>query len=222
MEKATFDQAQHLLLLGEQADLDCEQWQTVFGLGVLADIFEAVKSGKQIDREVVRKALGLDILFEFVDTAVIPATCKFVARDKFVVDASDKVGVKIAWLVSNFEEWFLDKIEEPAGESELCCHGLLKPSLDGPIIAELGGESKKVETTLAELFSLLKKQGNGEDGVLLTNGYANIFYSRDINGELRAVSVCWRGVGWSVHACSVERPYRWRVGDRVFSRNSSS
>ena len=37
-------------------------------------------------------------LFEFVDTVVIPATGKVVARDKIIVDTSEKVEVKIAWL----------------------------------------------------------------------------------------------------------------------------
>ena len=63
----------------------------------------------------------------------------------------------------------------------------------------------------------MERQSNGD---LLTNGYANIFYVRDVNGELRAVFVGWGGVGWSVRAYSVGDPDAWRGGDRVFSRNS--
>ena len=59
-------------------------------------------------------------------------------------------------------------------------------SVDGPILAELGGEAK-AETTLTEVYSLMEAQKNGENGPLLTNGYANIFYVRDVNGALRAV-----------------------------------
>ena len=43
-----------------------------------------------------------------------------------------------------------------------------------------------VETTLAQLYALLERQGRGEDGVLLVNGAANIFYIRDINRVLRS------------------------------------
>jgi hypothetical protein len=91
--------------------------------------------------------------------------------------------------------------------------------VDGPIIAELGGEEKS-ETTLSEMFSLMEKQGKGEDGVLLNNGYANIFYIRDLAGVLRAVGVRWGGGGWGVGADSVGGPDRWDGGYRVFSRNS--
>jgi hypothetical protein len=91
--------------------------------------------------------------------------------------------------------------------------------VDGPIINELGGEAK-AETTLSEMFSLMEKQKNGESGVLLNNGYANIFYIRDQNGVLRAVGVDWDDGGWYVGAYSVEDPGGWRVGRQVFSRNS--
>jgi hypothetical protein len=98
---------------------------------------------------------------------------------------------------------------------------LLKVSvMDGPIIAELGGADKS-ETTLSEMFFLMEKQGKGEDGVLLNNGYdANIFYVKDTAGVLRAVYVGWRGDGWSVDADSVGVPGRWDDGFQVFSRNA--
>ena len=70
------------------------------------------------------------------------------------------------------------------------------------------------------VWDLLRLQSNGEGGVLLTNGYANIFYVRDTNGELRAVHVYWyAGYGdWRVHARSVGYPGAWDAGIRVFSR----
>ena len=67
----------------------------------------------------------------------------------------------------------------------------------------------------------MEKQGNkGEDGILLNNGYANIFYIKDQNGVLRPVGVYWCDDGWLVSAYSVGRPSRWDAGGRVFSRNS--
>jgi hypothetical protein len=66
----------------------------------------------------------------------------------------------------------------------------------------------------------MEKQKNGEGGVLLNNGYANIFYIRDQNRVLRAVGVNWHVDGWNVLADSVEHPRRWNDGDQVFSRNS--
>lgn len=97
---------------------------------------------------------------------------------------------------------------------------LLKSSVDGPIIKELGGEAK-AETTLTEMFSLMEKQKDGGDGVLLNNGCANIFYIRDKNGVLRAVSVLWFDDGWYVPADSVVYTNEWRAERRVFSRNKN-
>ena len=59
-----------------------------------------------------------------------------------------------------------------------------------------------------------------KNGPLLTNGYANIFYVRDANGVLRAVSVYWYDGGWDEYAVGVAHPNTWFDGRRVFSRNS--
>lgn len=94
---------------------------------------------------------------------------------------------------------------------------LLKSSVDGPILAELGDAQ---ETALAQVYALMERQPKGESGALLTNGYANIFYIRDVNGTLRAVNVDSGSDGWGVFARSVDYPLRWRGDRRVFSRNS--
>jgi hypothetical protein len=162
-------------------------------------------------------------IFELVSTVVVSATTsKFVAKDKFVVNTKRNAPVKISAVWDNFTSWFLSgegKTEDPISEQTLRYHKLRKSSVDGPIITELGGEEKS-ETTLTEMFSLMEKQKNGEGGVLLNNGYANIFYIRDQNRVLRAVYVRWSDDGWNVNAFSVERPDGWDDGHRVFSRNS--
>ena len=162
-------------------------------------------------------------ILELISTIKVNATTsKFVAKEKFVRDTGRKAKVKISYLGDNFTSWFLNgdgKIEDPISEQTLCCHKLREFSVDGPIITELGGEAK-AETTLSEMFSLMEEQGKGEDGVLLNNGYANIFYVKDRSGVLRAVHVYWDVDGWDVSARSVERPFRWHDGRQVFSRNS--
>ncbi len=178
-------------------------------------------------QEVLKKALcppnPTPSILEFISTIVIPATTgKFVAREKFVRDTGRKAKVKISYLGDNFTEWFLSdsgKTEDPISEQTLRYSKLRKASVDGPIIAELGG-AEKSETTLSEMFALMEKQGKGEDGVLLNNGYANIFYIKDQNGVLRTVVVIWIDVGWDVDADSVGDPGSWRDGRQVFSRNS--
>jgi hypothetical protein len=75
-----------------------------------------------------------------------------------------------------------------------------------------------VETTLAQVFALLEKQGKGEEGVLLVNGFSNIFYIRDINDVLRSVHVMCSSDGWLLYVQPAERPHRWNDGYQVFSQ----
>ncbi|MHB8903723.1 MAG: hypothetical protein ACYC40_01285 [Patescibacteria group bacterium] len=160
------------------------------------------------------------ILSAIISTFVVSATTiKFVAKGKFVVNTSKKAEVKISFLGDNFINWFLGKTEDPFVGSTVYGRKLNKGSVDGPILAELGGQ-EKAETTLTEIYAMMGRQPNGESGELLNNGYANIFYVRDIDSILRAVRVRWSGDGWSVRAYSVEFPHDWLAGSCVFSRNS--
>ena len=161
-----------------------------------------------------------ELLLEPIGTVIVLATTeKFVAREKFILDTGLKAKVKISYLGDKFKGWFGEKVEDPIGEQTLRYGKLRKASVDAPIIAELGGEEKS-ETTLSETYHLMAKQPNGEKGVLLNNGRANLFYIKDQNGTLRTVFVFWDGVGWYVHALSVLDPDTWHDGRQVFSRNS--
>ncbi len=215
---ATLKQAEKILSLF--SDTPTDQLQDVLGSGFLADLRDG--NIANVNRDEFRQLLGLRLLkpalLRFIGEVNIPATTeKFVTRDKFVADTGKNVPVKISYLGNNFRNWFLDKTEDPMAETTLRYAELTESSVDGPILAELGNTA---ETTLAEIFQLMLNQPNGEDGVLLTNGYANIFYVRDVNGELRAVGVGWGGGGWCVHASSVANPDEWGDGSRVFSCNS--
>lgn len=154
-------------------------------------------------------------ILDFIGTVTVPATTKrFVAGDRFVINTGTNAPVKISWIGENFQNWFLGTTEEPVDEQKLSYHKLLKSSLDGLILAELGGQ-KVAETTLSAIFHLMSLQPNGQKGVLLTNGYTNIFY---VGG--RAVCCRWDGDGWDVNASEVTNPFRWSADYRVFSRNS--
>lgn len=178
--------------------------------------------GTETARRMLRQ--GFKIVFttimNWLGNIVLPATTKkFVAREKFVINTTDDTKTKMSYMDGDFKNWFLGKTEESAGEVNLRYGGLTEPTNSRKIIEDLGGEEKS-ETTLTEMFSLMEKQGQGEEGVLLINGWANIFYIKDSSGVLRAVYVRWRGDGWDVGALFVGRPHGWRVGSQVFSRNS--
>lgn len=159
-------------------------------------------------------------LLVLVGTVLVTATTeKFVAKDNFVVNIEADAKVKISYMGENFKTWFIDKVEEPIQDGVLRYQKLARKSVDGPIITELGGKAK-AETTLTEMFSVMRLQGSGEDGALHTNGNLNIFYIRDQNSVLRTVYVYWFDGGWGVGASAVEDPRGWNDGRQVFSRNS--
>lgn len=167
---------------------------------------------KQVAEKVAEK------LLDWIGTITVSATTfKFIARDKFVVNTSDSAEVKISYLGENFKRWFLGKIEGPITEQTLRYAKLRMNSKDPGIITELGGDAK-AETTLTEMFAVLKRQGHGTSGVLLTNGWANISYVCDQGGVLRTVDAYWYGGGWNVNASGVSNPHAWSEGSQVFSR----
>lgn len=153
---------------------------------------------------------------EFINTVNIPALPKFVACDHFKVDRSDEAEVRVSFLGDDFKAWFKRKVEEAKGDpSSLNCYTLERETTDIPIITELGGEAK-AETTLAEIWYLMKCQPNGE--VTLSMSYPNIFYAYDADNVLQAVGVQRNFGGWCVYATSVGRSFE-RIGrHQVFSR----
>lgn len=94
-----------------------------------------------------------------------PVAIKFVAADYF--KEGNTAGVKFSDFGNNFVSTFLGKVEMAGGPITIVAHELTQNSLDAPIIAELGDRHK---TTLKAFWELLKKQPQGEDGVLLTDG----------------------------------------------------
>lgn len=197
-------------------------------LGTVCDLLEKmadpewVEATKRFLRKenpwpVIQKIIS-DLL-ELIVTVNLPAVDSFRARDHFKVDTSGEV--RIGWIGDNFCQVFLSgdgRVETDVPEATLNVYRLLKSSLDGPIIAELGEQI--AEITLAQMFELLKRQGCGQQGVLITNGYTNVFYVRDAKGVLWAVGCLWVSGcgGWDVFAYSITDPDRWSGGLQVVSR----
>lgn len=170
-------------------------------------------------------------LLKFIGTVMIPAmTEDFIAKDKFAVNTSDDAEVKISGRGSNFDKWFLSRIEKIVGEISLRCGKLLRPSIDGPIISECGG-SNKVAATLFSIWYLMRTDKLDkklwhifyiEDDILFPEDEALTYVNtKGIKCVLRAVYCGWGGAGWFLLASSVDDPRGWSAGLPVFSRNSS-
>ena len=170
------------------------------------------------DELVLSEAVMKKLLERLSATIASPSVKDFTAKEHFVVDTSKKAKVKISYLGDNLKKHFLPKVEksEVAAE-ELAVNKLLEYAYDPAIITALGGEAK-VEISLGQFFAAFAKQPNGEKGALLTNGYANVGYVRDINGVLWAIRGRWDDDGWHFGALSLDNPSRWNDGLQFLSR----
>lgn len=191
----------------DEARLDRVSAQKLYGKG------GAYKAGI---KKLIAELTASDLL-KSITTVVLPATDTFITKDFFKEDRDGEAG--IGWLGSNFKRYFLGKIEEAVPETTLRTHQLVKVSVDKPIIAELGGE-ETVETMLSQMYKMMKRQVHGEKGDLLVNFSANIFYVKDIDGQLWSINCNWDSGDryWGVEAYSLADPYAWRDGSQIISR----
>ncbi|MDP3881014.1 MAG: hypothetical protein Q8Q32_02440 [bacterium] len=126
--------------------------------------------------------------------------------------------LKIAFLSDHFRAAFSGKEEQVTGEKPQA-FSMPRTMTDSAIIADLGGV-RATEISLSQVWEMLLRQPKGEEGLLLTNGVANIFYVRDAQGMMRAVRATWYDVGWHVGAAGLDF-YHWRDGHHVFSSRLS-
>ena len=140
------------------------------------------------------------------------------------MNGRNKLGNAVIQILDNFKLWFLGKVEPSFGGSNLKAHNLKKNITNISLMLAIGDSHKETETTLTEMFSLMKKQCNGKRGTLLTNGKANIFYINNANYWICSVCCRWDDGGWSCDAYSmtVDKDDEWLAGSRVFSRSPLS
>jgi hypothetical protein len=72
-------------------------------------------------------------------------------------------------------------------------------------------------STLEDIAGLIEAQPNGKSGLLLNNGYANIFYVEGKNGEVFAVDVDWDSGyrEWSVDGWQLGEVGDWNADFQV-------
>lgn len=163
-------------------------------------------------------------ILEFVGEVTVPRVLgSFIAKKEFVHNITPDAPLRISYIGCNFAEWFLvgdQAIDVLVNEQILRYVKLRRGSMSGPIVIELGGETK-AEIALVEMFSLMKLQKSGGNGRLLDDRDFNIFHIRDESAILRAVGVRWFLDGWLIDAFPIENPHVWRAACRVFYRRSS-
>src|SRR3989344_8703614 len=222
MNNATRAQGmQHLKLIEDQG-LDLKE-SDVLNL-YLPALAGAIKRRKIPPVAEFRKLVGLGVLERLPLEVSIPAlTEPFDPKDKFGVDISETATIKISGLGSNFESWMLTEVLEARGGYGLEPHILTSDANDEDILQD--AERDDVDTDPAAIHYLVAQQPKGEEGTLLNDGKANIFYvprkieeQGKMHAVRRVVYVGWSGSGWYFSAGPVPNECRWSAGNRVFFR----
>lgn len=153
-----------------------------------------------------------------------PATVPAVKAFTLNKDALKQANIGYTW--GYFDDEMLGMEVGEVGAGVIAVAELLKNSVDGPIMAEIGED--QVEIHLGHWFALICAQAQGhksEPGPLFVDGRANIAYfkGKGKNAKRRAVRFDWSSGDrcWSVGATSAENPDPWRDGNQVLSRGLS-
>lgn len=214
---------QHLKLIDDQG-LDRNESETLnLYLSALA---AGIRLRKIPPVAKFRQFVGLGVLERLSLEVAVPALTEvFDPKDKFNEDMSETAAVRISGKGSNFESWVLTAAVEARAGYVLEPHTLISDASDADILQD--AERDDVDTDPAAIHHLVAQQPKGEEGPLLSDGKANIFYVQrkveeqgKIQSVRRVVGVRWRGRGWRFDAGPVPNAYGWRAGDRVFFRKS--
>lgn len=188
------------------------------------DIFEALKTGSNLIPEFAkmvvetanrRKRLSLEYLKLITGNIAVKT-------DSFSKDSFFKNGPMKLYFWESFKDQIFKVIPDsiPGFEGLLRKTQLTKSMFDSEILAELNNPQPFTVSEFAAIIcELLSRQPNSEDGQLLNNGYANIFYVKLEDERVVAVVVHWSSDarGWRLNACAFV-DCKWDVGHCVFSR----
>jgi len=126
------------------------------------------------------------------------------------------------WTSSKFNDYILSGAVKKKVSAAVITIGyadLAQAANDAEIGAELpeGYVFEDVDMFLVYLATLIEGQWGGKEGVLLNNGYANIFYVK-VNGSVFAALVYWFAGSreWFCNASRLDG-LRWDAGHRAFS-----
>ncbi len=133
-------------------------------------------------------------------------------RIELVTERKLKKMVKIAAIEDGFKHRFQSFNKDLLPKRVVCGYDLKQEETDLSVMNIIG---PRFLTRMADLWSMLLRQPNGESGELLTNGMANVFYVFD-GKEVCAVILYWTRSGWHLDACATEDKNQWIVGSRIF------
>lgn len=153
-------------------------------------------------------------LLQKIAQAEVEGADSFTPAAKFRAGRKEHLQIaRVSRNCSNFVKVFGTEKRLPG--ARLVVNQLLRNSLNGPILAELGAAA---ETGPYFFFELLKRQGSGETGVLLADGGRNAAYVAHPHGTTWFLSAAWKARrGWLLDAGSAGSFHRWLQGELIIS-----
>jgi len=138
---------------------------------------------------------------------------RFVAKQAFTMGNTK---VKFCYIDERIPKLF-GGVKEDVAAGQLGVHTLRRPSHDPDIMVAMGPQPKRF-VSIGQYYYMLEAQGQGQEGPLLINGYANIGYVMDENGAVWVLDARWYSDGWYVGLRSVARRSGWGAGRRALSQ----
>lgn len=224
-DKISYSQGHELLNVLIKAGLTSELAQEAINSpgNNLARVGIHAMFGEKVQTTSPAKQLHQKRSLEFVSKVIVAETfVDFVAKDKFIGDEESDEPIKIGNICFNFNKRFLDgkgKTEKPFRGSTLRCSKLWQLTPNAVVISELNGKVC-AETSLTEMFAVMLHQGLGQSAGSLLLDWWNVFYIRDMRGELCAVGIRWSEKGWNITTNTTKAPGSWGADTQIFSRET--
>lgn len=113
------------------------------------------------------------------------------------------------------------KADQAQGIDKVCYVDVPHDMFDADILSRFIGNASHVAMnsfSLSQIAELIDLQKNGEAGLMLLNGYANIFCFQGADNKLLFVTLCWSSnyANWRIEAFDTDENGSWNEGCRVF------
>jgi hypothetical protein len=168
-------------------DFDTAQ-RLIFDSKPLDRCIEQLLSEGKTETPIAQAVSGL---FVPVGTVTLCATKElFITAEKFAMNTKDDAEVKISGLGDGFCDYFSGLSYGLMSASEHVVQEIVKFTLDGAIISELGGTGK-AKTALSQMFTALAQQGHGQAGPLAVDGNWNLFYVLQVVSNFQDKQFCY-------------------------------
>ncbi len=168
-----------------------------------------------------------DALFEVRKPVELEPVEQFVVKEHFISSTTTK-DVGIGWVSDNFDVDFRDKVESPIRRKTVLSVLILRRAANSMEIIRAVRkyrvqrciESEIRDTSLGQMWMLLKRQGKGQPGRLPLDGTPVIAFSSNKGGVPKTVEFYWQraAAGWGCGAYSTQQsPHEFPVGTTVIS-----